>query len=160
MLWPPVASSFYKPKRLKHLKGLDRDLDRLFVTATSNRSTMMTLNTTISVDIEQPSVRSYCIGLMITALCIPGLIGNVLVSYVEISKGFLSSNSSSMYNLSFNLILADTVHLALLAFYLGPSSTVQSWLLPDNWTREIPGRTLMVCWYNMLIDLCLLGINR
>lgn len=115
-------------------------------------------NTT--TDIDYPSIRSYCLGMFITGLCVPGLIANVLVSYVEIIKGLLTSNNSSMYKLSFNLIIADTIHLALLAFYLGPASAVQSWLLPDNWTREVPGRMLMFCWYNMLIDLCLLGVNR
>lgn len=112
------------------------------------------------LDFDQPTLRSYCLGVTLSLLCMPGLIGNVLVSYVEISKGLLSSNNSSMYNLSFNLIVADTIHLAVLAFYLGPASALQSWLLPDDWTREIPARILIVCWHNMLIDLCLLGLNR
>lgn len=109
---------------------------------------------------DQATVRSYCLGSLIIIFCIPGLIGNILVSYIEIKKRMLSSHNSSMYKLSFNLIVADSVHLALLTFYLGPSSILQDWLLPDNWTREIPGKILMIVWYNMLIDLCLLGLNR
>lgn len=124
---------------------------------------MSTNNTTDSetaILSDQPTVQSYCIGLMLLFFCLPGIIGNILVSYVEIKKGLLVSNSSSMYKLSFNMIVADTVHLVLLAFYLAPASMVQDWLLPDNWTRHVPGRILMVCWYSMLIDLCMLSVNR
>lgn len=126
-----------------------------------NMSDLIDPNNTVNDTLtDHPTIRSYCLGMMLTILSLPGLIGNILVSYVEITKGLLTSTNSSMYKLSFNLIVADTVHLLLIAFYLGPTSAVQSWLLPDNWTREIPGRLLMFVWYNMLLDLCLLGVNR
>lgn len=125
----------------------------------ANESANFTANET-DILYGQPTVRSICLGVMIFVMALPGLIGNILVSYVQIRTGLLSYNNLSIHNLSFNLMLADTIHLALIAFYLAPASALQSKLLPDNWVGEIPGRLLILCWHNMLLDLCVLGINR
>lgn len=116
---------------------------------------------TVPVGLEYyHKIRAYCLGTLLILICIPGLIGNTLVCYVMAAKGFLNSSHSSMYNLQFSLLIAETIHLTSVGIYLGPSSVAQSWFSPDDWTRVLPGVWLLIGWYAMLITFCLLGVNR
>ncbi len=50
---------------------------------------------------------------------------NILVMVTLIRGSFLGPHGNVIYPMAFNLLISDTIHLALLLFYLVPASVLQ-----------------------------------
>lgn len=103
---------------------------------------------------------SVALGVALVGGCAPGIIANLVAGFIIVKNDFFKNHGGgSIYKLSFSLLVSDTLHLCVLAFYLAPASAVQSWLLA-GWLREVPGKVTRLSWYAMEIMLCILAINR
>ncbi len=98
----------------------------------------MTNNTTVPASPFQSGTLSYVLGGVIIVSAIPGWLGNLVVLITIVARGFLKKTAPVIYKLMGSLALSDFLLLSISLFYLGPSSCLQQWLLPEMWTA-LPG---------------------
>lgn len=106
-----------------------------------------------------PSVFSCALGSAIALSATAVVALNCLIGCALVCNGFFKGPSGSLYTLSFNLIVSDTLHILSHAWYLGPSSALQSWMLPEGW-RRVPSVIAVIAWKSILLTLSALAVNR
>ncbi len=101
----------------------------------------MANNTTAAVSPFQASTTSYILGGLIIVSAIPGWLGNLVVLITIVARGFLRETAPVIYKLMGSLAFSDFVQLSIHLFYLGSTSVLQRWLLPEMW-RALPGNAI------------------
>ncbi len=99
-------------------------------------------NTTATINPFQPSTTSYILGGLIMVSAIPGWLGNLVVIIAIVARGFLQKSAPVIYKLIGSLAFSDFLQLSIHLVYLGPSSCLQRWLLPEKW-RPLPGNVIL-----------------
>ncbi len=100
-------------------------------------------NTAAVVNPFQPSTTSYLLGGLIIVSAIPGWLGNLVVLITIVARGFLRNTAPVIYKLMGSLAFSDFFQLSISLFYLGPSSCLQQWLLPEKWIA-LPGNIMLL----------------
>jgi hypothetical protein len=71
------------------------------------------------------TIGSILVGGLIGVIATSGFFLNLFVLTVMVTGGFLSNGANVMYLMAFNLMISDTIQLAINLFYQAPTSALQ-----------------------------------
>uniref|UniRef100_A0A914D5S4 7TM GPCR serpentine receptor class x (Srx) domain-containing protein n=1 Tax=Acrobeloides nanus TaxID=290746 RepID=A0A914D5S4_9BILA len=72
------------------------------------------------------------IGILLTALASTSLLVNLFVLFILYRGGLLKASKSSIYLLAFASIMSNCIRAAMIAFYMGPSVILQTYIFSDD----------------------------